>query len=216
MKRAMPVSVLAALTALVLVPAAHAASPSGPGRPPGIAAASSWVPITHDLGVVVEQRLPDRYSGGRALPSALGYFVVWRNGHWLRLDSLVFHSMALRSAPAQSGRISIARNLSFVIEQESSGQPMRQEPPTPVVTGYFAIRRGGGWLRLQPDAQGALYRGPLRPPTTSHWIPIGGKLRFVIEQQMPERDVGPEQSPCVLGYFMGKRDGRWLRLRSSA
>ena len=216
MTRAMPVPLFAALTALVFVPAAHAASPSGPGRPPGMAAASSWVPITHDLGVVVEQRLSDRHSGGRALPSALGYFVVWRNGHWLRLDSLLVHSMAHRSAPAQSGRISIAKNLSFVIEEESPGQPMRQEPPTPVVMGYFAIRRGGEWLRLQPDAQGALYRGPLRPPTTSHWIPVGENLRFVIEQQMPERDVGPGQSPGVLGYFMGKRGGRWLRLRSTA
>jgi hypothetical protein len=215
MKRATPVFLFAALTALAFTLAARAADPSRPVRPPGISG-SSWVPITHDLGVVVEQQIPDRDSGGRGLPSALGYFVVWRNSHWVRLDSLLLHSRTLQSVPAQTEWLPIARNLRFVIEQQTLGQPMRGEPPTPFALGYFAIERSGEWLQLKPDAEGALYRGPLRPGSKSNWLPIGKGLRFVIEQQMPERDVGAGQAPSVLGYFMGKRAGNWLRLGSVA
>ena len=41
------------------------------------------------------------------------------------------------------------------------------------------------------------------------------RLRFIIEQQMPERNAaGP--LPSVLGYFLVKHEGHWLRLASIA
>lgn len=215
MKRTMPVFVVAALIALAALPAARASSSPTLGRPPGVAV-SSWVPITHDFGAVVERRMPDRYKGRAPLPSALGYFVLWRRGHWLRLDSLLLQSMALRSPPAASQWIPIDRKLRFVIERQMPGQPMREQSARLSAQGYFAIERGGQWLRLVPDPPGALYRGPLRPPATSHWLPIRDNLRFVIEQQAPERDAGAGQLPSVLGYFIGNHDGRWVRLGSIA
>jgi len=214
MKRAMPVYLLVALATLIFGPAAHAAASSTPSRPPGVAGAS-WVPITHGLGAVIEQRMPDRYADGQPLPSALGYFVVWRDGHWLRLDSLLLQPMALRSPPTASKWISISARLRFVIERTSS-ELMRDPSATPSALGYFAIRRGGRWLRLSPDPQGALYRGPLRPPATSTSLSISDGLRFVIEQQAPERYGSPGELPSVLGYFMSKHDGHWLRLGSIA
>lgn len=215
MKRAMRAYLLAALTLLAFLPTARAASASTPVRPPDVTA-SSWVPLTHGLGAVVEQPLPDRYPGGQSLPSALGYFVVWRDGHWLRLDSLLLQPMALQSPPAVSKWISIDTRLRFVIERQTSGELMRDPSATPSALGYFAIRRGGQWLRLSPDPQGALYRGPLRPPATSAWLPISEGLRFVIEQQTPERYASPGQLPSVLGYFVSKHEGHWLRLGSIA
>lgn len=216
MKRAMPVSILATLAALTIMPATRADGSSTPGRPPDIAAAS-WVPITQGLGAVIEQPLPDRYADGHPLPSALGYFVVWRDGHWMRLDSLLLQPMALRSPPTASKWISIDRKLRFVIERQTSGQLMRGQSPTPSALGYFLIRRGDQWLRLSPDPQGALYRGPLRPPAAaSTSLPISESLRFVIEQQTPGRYVPPGQVPSVLGYFVGKHEGHWLRLGSIA
>jgi hypothetical protein len=203
------------VTALVVVPSAHAATQSRPDRPPGVAA-SSWIPVTHDFGAVVEQRLPGRYSGGQPTPSALGYFVAWRGDHWLRLDSLLLQSGTLRSPAAAAESISLAGNLKFVVERQMRGQPMRQQTTTPSAVGYFVIKRSDGWLRLAPDPQGALYRGPLRPPSTSNWLAISSGLRFVIEQQAPERDAGAGQLPSVLGYFIAKRDGRWVRLNSTA
>jgi hypothetical protein len=214
MKRAMPSFRWAALAALVFVPAAHA-SASRTSLPPGVSV-SSWVPITHDFGAVVERRMPAPYSGSQPLLSALGYFVVWRAGHWLRLDSLLLQSTALRSPPAASKRIIIDGNLRFVVEQHMPGQPMRDQPATPSALGYFIVKRRDQWVRLAPDPQGALYRGPLRPPSTSDWVPISKRLRFVIEQRTPERDAGPGQLPSVLGYFICKRGGRWLRLGSIA
>ena len=215
MKRAMPIPLLAALATLTFIATAHAAGSSPPGPPPGVTA-SSWVPIAHGLGAVIEHSLPDRYPGGQRLPAALGYFVMWRDGHWLRLDSLLLQSMALRSAPAPSRWISIDAKLRFVVERQTSGEPMRDESATPSALGYFIIRREDRWLRLSPDPQGALYRGPLRPPATSTSLPIGSALRFVIEQQAPERYASPGQLPSVLGYFMSRQDGQWLRLGSSA
>ncbi|HEX5459784.1 MAG TPA: hypothetical protein VFX20_07415 [Steroidobacteraceae bacterium] len=215
MKRAMPVFVFAALTALALPAAARASSTPAPARPPGVTTAS-WVPIAHGFGAVVERRVPDRYTGGAPVPSALGYFVLWRDDHWLRLDSLLLQSMALRSPPAASKWIPIDGNLRFVIERQMPGQPMRDQSAGRSALGYFIIQRGGQWLRLVPDPPGALYRGPLRPPATSHWLPISGNLRFVVEHQAPERDAGAGQLPSVLGYFVGRHDGHWLRLGSSA
>lgn len=215
MKRAMPVLLLAALATLAFMPAARAVGSSAPARPPGISA-SSWVPLTRDLGAVIEQRMPDRDSDGRSLPAALGYFVARRNGHWLRLDSLVLRPRALRSPPAASHWIVIDRKLRFAVEGRGPGQLMQGQPPLPVALGYFAIEQSGHWLRLQPDPQGALYRGPLRPPPESDGMPIGKGLRFVIEQQAPEREAGPGQLPSVLGYFVAEHEGRWFRLGSSA
>jgi len=215
MKLAMPVFLLAALMALVFIPAAQAAGPSRPDRPHGVVS-TSWVPITHDFGAVIEDRMPDRYSGSQRLPSARGYFVVRRDGHWLRLDSLLLQPGILRSPPAASKWIPIDGNLQFVIERQTPGQPMRDQPAAPSALGYFVVKRRDHWLRLSPDPQGALYRGPVRPSSTSDWLPITPGLRFVIEQQTPERRVGGGQLPSVLGYFVGKHDGRWLRLGSIA
>ena len=150
------------------------------------------------------------------MPSALGYFVVWRDGHWLRLDSLPLQPMALRSPPAASTWISIDTRLRFVIERQTARELLRDPSGAPSALGYFAIRRGGQWLRLSPDPQGALYRGPLRPPATSTSLSISDGLRFVIEQQAPERYGSPGELPSVLGYFMSKHDGHWLRLGSIA
>lgn len=221
MKRVMPISLgatvaaLAVLATVTVMPAARADGSSAPGRPPGVTA-SSWIPISHSLGAVIEQAMPARDSVGQPLPSALGYFVVWRDGHWLRLDSLLLQPMALRSPPAASRWIPIATRLRFVIERRTAGEFMRDPSGTPSALGYFAIRRGGEWLRLLPDPQGALYRGPLRPPAASTPLPISEGLRFVIEQQAPERYGSRGEFPSVLGYFMSKHHGRWLRLGSIA
>lgn len=161
--------------------------------------------------------MPDRYSAGQPLPSALGYFVAWHGGHWVRLDSLLLQPKVLRSSPPASEWISVERTLRFVIARQMSGQPMRDQPLTPSALGYyFFVERNGKWLRLVPDPQGALYRGPLRQPSTSGGLSINRKLRFVIEQQTPESYVGSGQSPSVLGYFISKPGGRWLRLDSIA
>lgn len=215
MKRAISVFLLAALATLTFMPAARAVGSPAPGRPPGISV-SSWVPLTRDLGAVIEQRTPDRYSGDRSLPAVLGYFVVRRNGRWLRLDSLVLQPRALRSPPAASHWIVIDRKLRFAVEGRGPGQLMQGQSPLPVALGYFAIEQSGHWLRLQPDPQGALYRGPLRPPPKPDGMPIGKSLRFVIEQRAPERYASPGELPSVLGYFISKHDGHWLRLGSIA
>ena len=55
----------------------------------------------------------------------------------------------------------------------------------------------------------------MRSRSASAWVPISESLRFVIEQQMPER-YASGQLPSVLGYFVGKRAGRWVRLGSIA
>jgi hypothetical protein len=64
----------------------HVLSPSG-------VAAGSWVQISKSLGFVIERQLGA--PGAGQLPIAQGYFVVKRNGHWLRLDSIahgaIFH-----------------------------------------------------------------------------------------------------------------------------
>lgn len=213
MKRTMPVYLLAALVALTCMPTARADGSSGSG-PPGVTA-SSWIPITHGLGAVIEQALPARDSGGQTMPSALGYFVVWRDGHWLRLDSLPLQPMTLRSEPAPSRWISIHAKLRFVIAQQGSGELLRDQS-TPSVLGYFIVRKGDQWLRLSPDPQGALYRGPLRPPATSTALSINDGLRFVIQQQSPERYGSPGPLPSVLGYFVTRHEGHWLRLGSIA
>lgn len=215
MKQAMPAYLLATLATFIILPAAHAAGSSAPSRPPGVTA-SSWIPITQGLGAVIERPMPDRYSGGRQMPSALGYFVVRRDGHWLRLDSLLLQPMALRSPPAPSKWISLGEKLRFVIERQMPAQLMRGESPMSSALGYFAVKRNGEWLRLAPDPQAALYRGPLRPPATSNSVPIIQGLRFVIEQQTPERYASPGQLPSVLGYFIGKHGDQWLRLGSIA
>jgi hypothetical protein len=217
MRRALPVFLSAALAALSLTPAARALGSPPHSRPPGIAA-SDWVPIGNDLAAVIGQQAPDligRRSYAGAQPLVLGYFVAWRGGHWLRLDSLAQQPMS-RSAPgAASARISIGGNLAFVIERQLPGQPMRGQPPTSSALGYFVVRRDDYWMRLQPIAEGALFRGPLTSQSISNWVPINRGLRFIVEQQMPQRHAAG-QLPSVLGYFVAKHDGRWLRLGSIA
>jgi len=221
MARATPVFLSVALFTLTVIPGTPALGSPAHSRPPGIAA-SAWVPISHDLAAVLEQATPRRvplpgidHARGRRLPSAPGYFVVWRGGHWLRLDSLVQQSMPHSSPAGASAWMPIDRNLAFVIERQTPGQPMRGQLRTPSALGYFVIKRSGQWLRLWPTAEAALYRGPLTRPLSSHWVPIGNSLRFVIEQQMPER-YAPGPLPSVLGYFMGHRGGHWIRLDSIA
>lgn len=222
MKREIPVFLSIALTTLAIVPATPAFSSPAHARPPGIAA-SAWIPISNDLAAVVERLKPDpmaapgpgtNHAPEQPVPT-LGYFVFWRGNHWLRLDSLVQQTMSRRSSPRPSKWMSIDENLAFVIERQLSGQLMRDQPSTPSVLGYFTVKHNGHWLRLQPIAQGALYRGPLRSSPRPNWIPIGKSLRFVIEQQMPQRYTRG-QFPSVLGYFMGKDAGHWIRLGSIA
>jgi hypothetical protein len=219
MKRGIPVFLSVALMALTAVQAALAFGSPAHTRPPGISA-SAWIPISNDLAAVVEQLTPDpiqvpgrNYVPGQPLPT-LGYFVVWRGNHWLRLDSLVQETMFSRPPMPPSTRMLIDKHLAFVVERQLLGQPMRSQP-TLAALGYFVIKRSGRWVRLEPVAEGALYRGPLTSRPSSDWIPIGRSLRFVIEQQAPER-YAPGQLPSVLGYFMGKHAGHWVRLGSIA
>lgn len=205
-----------ALTALTLMPAPQALGSAAHSRPPGIAP-SAWVPISKDFAAVVERPTRDPYTRDRRLPSAAGYFAVWRDGRWLRLDSVLQQPPIRRRSPTASVWMSIEPNLAFVIDQQRPAPALRGEEPVRAALGYFAIKRSGHWLRLDPLAQTALFRGPLRAPSTGNWIPVGTNLRFVIEQRMGERHVvpqGPGQLPSVLGYFMRKRGGHWLRLDS--
>lgn len=218
MKRALPVFLSVALIVLTVTPTALALGSPAHRRPPGIAA-SAWIPISNDLAAVIEQRAPDptlvpgiHYAHGQ--PLALGYFLVWRNGRWLRLDSLLQQPMSRRPPSVASTRMLIDRTLGFVIERQMPAQPLRAQPE-PSALGYFVIKRSGHWLGLQPMAAGALYRGPLTSRSQCNWVPITKSLRFVIEQQMPQRYVAG-QLPSVLGYFMGRLGGRWLRLGSIA
>lgn len=219
MKRMMPVFLSVALVALASVPAPQAfGSPAHP-RPAEIAP-SDWVPIRDDLAAVVGQLAGDPIAvpgsnSARGEPSTLGYFVAWRHGHWLRLDSLVQQPAFPRSAARPSKWLPIEKNLAFVIERQLPAQRIRGQLRTPSALGYFVIKRSGHWVRLQPIAEGALYRGPLTSRSAPAWVPISKGLRFVIEQQMPER-YAPGQLPSVLGYFVGRRAGRWVRLGSIA
>lgn len=214
MKRAIPVFLFAALAALILVPAARAYGSATHSRPAGISA-SAWVPISNDLGAVVEQQPPNPHPRDQRIPSALGYFVAWHDGQWLRLDSLLLQSPTLRSQPASSVWLSIDRNLAFVIGQQMPAQPLRGEEAAESALGYFVIRRSGQWLRLDPIAQAALFRGPAQ--SARYWLPVDRNLRFVIEHQAGKSYVVPlggGQLPSALGYFMCKRGGHWLRLDS--
>ena len=212
MRRAIPVFLSVAVGLFALRAPARALASDEHAPPPGITA-SAWVRISNDFAAVVERPAPNLYARDRQLPSAQGYFAVWRNGHWLRLDSLLLQSPMRRGLPRASAQIWISQNLAFAIERQTSSP--RGEPRTAAAEGYFVIRRGGHWLRLLPIAQNALFRGPLRKDPTSEWIPITTTLRFVVEQRMPER-YASGQLPSVLGYFIGKRGNRWLRLGSIA
>jgi hypothetical protein len=214
MTRATPVLLSVALVALTAIPTVRALGSTVHSRPPGIAP-SAWVPITDNLGVVVEPQIRQLSASARdrQFPVAGGYFVIERDGSWLRLDSLSQQPMSRRPTTAASSWLSFNRNLAFVIKQELPGQPMRGQEPTPSALGYFVVKRNAHWLRLQPIAQNALFRGPLGSRTKSDWVPVSNSLRFVIEQKMPQRYVSG-QLPSVLGYFIGKRGGHWLRLGS--
>ena len=94
MARAIPLLLALAWATLPIMPAHSADAPS---RPPGVSA-PAWVPISDSLGFVIQQKRPAR--AGEQLPAALGYFVVKRDGHWLRLDSLP--AASLWRGPLQS------------------------------------------------------------------------------------------------------------------
>lgn len=207
-----------ALAAITLMPAPRAFGSAAHSRPPGITP-SAWVPISTDFAAVVERPTRDPYTRDRRLPSAVGYFAIWRNGRWLRLDSLLQQPPMRRRLPMASTWMSIDRNLAFVIEQQRPAQALPGGQPVRSALGYFVIKRSGHWLRLDPLAQTALFRGPLRKPSTRDWMPVGAGLRFVIEQRMGESYVVPHgrgQLQSVLGYFMVMRGGQWLRLDSIA
>ena len=214
MKRVIPVFFCATLAALVLMPAARALDSASHRRPPGIAA-SAWVPLSGDLAAVVEQPPADPYARDQRLPSALGYFVAWHDDHWLRLDSLLLQPSIARNPAASSVWMGIDRNLAFVIGQRTPAQPLRGEEAGESAVGYFVIKRSGQWLRLDPVAQTALFRGPAQ--STRSWFPVDRNLRFVVEHRAGQSYVVPlggGQLPSALGYFVGKSGGRWVRLDS--
>lgn len=204
MNRATPF-LLATLSALTVMPAA--AHVSAEGRPPGISI-SAWMPVTKELGFVIEKTTSDR--GPQQVPSAYGYFVVPRDGRWLRLDS-VPHGALFRgpetSAPFGTRWVSIASNLGFVIERRLSE---RGGSPRESVLGHFEIKRGGEWLRLSLIPHGVLFRGPLTADRSD--IPLTKHLAFVIEQPAPHHGI--EQMPSALGYFVVQRGIHRLRLDS--
>lgn len=204
MNRATPL-LLIALSALTVMPAAAYASAQS--RPAGISS-SAWMPVTKNLGFVIEKTTSE--PGPKQVPSAFGYFVVQRDGHWLRLDSIP-HGALFRgpetSALPGTRWVSITRNLGFVIEQRMSE---RSSDPTGSVLGHFEAKRGGQWLRLSLIPHGVLFRGPLTANRSD--VPLTKHLAFVIEQPASEHDV--EKIPSALGYFVVQRGIHRLRLDS--
>lgn len=204
MARAAALLVSLVLSSLALVPAAAGSSARLESRPADISA-GAWLPLTRDLGFVIEQtasRNPD------SLRSALGYFVLRRHGSWLRLDPLP-QAARLRwplKSRDESRRIPIADGLGFMLEAPASE---RGGDPTASAFGYFVAKRGGRTVRLDPMARGALFDGPLTAGRAGTAVAITASLRFVIQQPAP-RHRG--QLAAALGYFLVDENGRWLRL----
>ncbi|HEX5208911.1 MAG TPA: hypothetical protein VFW10_14110 [Steroidobacteraceae bacterium] len=197
MKQTTPYFLLLAL-ALTVTPAAgvHAQS-----RPAGTSN-SAWIPVTSDLGFVIEQT---RVQPGP--PAAFGYFVARRDAHWLRLDSIPNAALFRgpeSSATLRAGWVPITDNLRFVIERRGGNDHLES------VLGQFEARRGGHWLRLNLIPHGAL-SGRLETATGSE-MPLGKHLLFVIEQ--PASDQGIAQIPSARGYFVARQGNHQLRLDS--
>jgi len=192
------------LASLVFVAAARGAGlPDGPA---GVAA-TAWVPITANLGFVIERSAAGRNSGGT--PPAMGYFVVKRRGGWLRLDPIPQAARLrwpLRSRE-QGHWIAIADRFGFMVEAPAAERGGGRRPSA---FGYFLVGRGKHGLRLDPIAHGALFGGPLTANPTGSPVPITPSLRFVIQQPIPSSGV--ERLPLAVGYFIVNEDGQWLRL----
>lgn len=105
--------------------------------------------ITRNLQFVTEQPTA---AGGTGWPSAaVGYFVVERDGHWVRLDPI--SRGALLSAPLTAGRrtpsLPITDSLSFLVQlptREGGGAQL------PSVFGCFVLEQNGRSLNLSPIA----------------------------------------------------------------
>ena len=192
------------LSSLALVPAAAGTSAKLENRPSDISAAA-WLPLTRDLGFVIEQTAS---RGPDSVPPAVGYFMLRRHGGWLRLDPLP--QAARLRWPLRSREVSrwipIAGSLGFILEAPASE---RGDGPASAAFGYFVARRGGHALRLDPMAHGALFDGPLTAGRPGMTLPITARLRFVIQQPAPKRRA---QLAAALGYFLIDDNSRWLRL----
>ncbi|MGH8290776.1 MAG: hypothetical protein ACREV7_17480 [Steroidobacteraceae bacterium] len=116
------------------------------------------MPISRDLGFVVEQSAPERNSG--ATPPAGGYFVAKRGGHGVRLDPIA-HG-ALFAGPLTASRpgvsVPITASLRFVIQQPI---PRSGREHFASALGYFVVRHNGQSLRLNPIGSRRLLRQPL-------------------------------------------------------
>jgi hypothetical protein len=205
MKRVTPFFLLVALSALTAMPAATYASAQS--RPTGVSS-SAWVPVTKNLGFVIEKTTLE--PGPKQVTSAFGYFVVQRDGHWLRLDSIPHGALfggPETSALSGTRWVSITKNLGFAIERRMSERGSDQVGS---VLGHFEVKRGGQWLRLSLIPHGVLFRGPLTANRSE--VPLAKHLIFVIEQ--PASEHGVEQIPSALGYFVVQRGIHRIRLDS--
>jgi hypothetical protein len=199
----------AVLVPLVLASLAFAAAARGAGLPhgpPGVAA-TAWVPITADLGFVVERSAAGRNTG--ETPPAMGYFVVKRGSGWLRLDpvpQVARLRWPLRSR-AEKRWIPIAHGFGFMVEEPAAERGDEQGSS---VFGYFLASRGDHGMRLDPIAHGELFGGPLTANPRGSSVPVAASLRFVIQQSTSSSGV--ERLPSAVGYFIVNDEGQWLRL----
>lgn len=200
-----------ALASLALVAVARGSEAPAHGRPADVPA-PQWIPITRDLGFVVERSELARLSGSTS--SVLGYFVARPHGTWVRLDSIPQAGLLrwpLIRGPAGS-RVRITSNLAFVIEKRNAELG---GPRTHAVAGYFVTERKGHWLRLDPVAHGALFGGPLTArPGGSRSVLITANLSFVVERPPPEQQHA--RLPSAFGYFVVAQNGRSLQLNPIA
>jgi hypothetical protein len=74
---------LAILTAMPQAQGSNAANAPAPTRPAGVPAAD-WVPISRNLGFVIEEQPDDRTED--SIPAVKGYFVVRQGARWLRVE----------------------------------------------------------------------------------------------------------------------------------
>jgi hypothetical protein len=195
--------VLASLAPVAVVRSAEAALLHAP---PGVSA-RAWMPITGDLGFVIELSAPERNS--TATPPADGYFVVRRHSGWLRLDpvpQVARLRWPLRSR-AEKRWIPIADHFGFMVEAPAGE---RGEEQGSSVFGYFLASRVDHGTRLDPIAHGALFGGPLTANPLGTSVPVTARLRFVIQQSTSSSGV--ERLPSAVGYFIVNADGHWLRL----
>lgn len=198
----------AVLVPFILASLAFVAGARGadlPHGPPGVAA-TAWVPITADLGFVVERSAAGRNSG--ETPPAMGYFVVKRRSGWLRLDpvpQVARLRWPLRSR-AEKRWIPIGHGFGFMVEEPAAERGDEGSS----VFGYFLASRGDHDMRLEPIAHGELFGGPLTANPRGSSVPVTASLRFLIQQPTASSGVG--RLPSAVGYFIVNDEGQWLRL----